>query len=140
MGARQWVAQGVVASCWVLAPSTAPLTPPPTCSLASQPGLHPAPFHPCYLCRNAPDSNLCTDACKSQLAKLPDRCLERLADSVAAQGNANVTARLSDQLEACGRNITITNAAAALGARGALLVPLLVLALSLVVAELLFHV
>lgn len=58
---------------------------------------------------------------------------------MAAQGNANVTARLSDQLEACGRNITITNAAAALGARGALLVPLLVLALSVVVAELLFH-
>ncbi|PRW20273.1 ATPase AAA [Chlorella sorokiniana] len=92
-------------------------------------------------CWDAPDSNLCTTACKDQLNKLPDKCLERLADSVAAQGNANVTERLSEQLEACGRNITITptNAAAGLGAGGALLVPLLVLALSLLVAELLFQ-
>lgn len=71
------------------------------------------------------------------LAPLPQ--LERLADTVAAEGNANVTARLSDQLEACGRNITITSAAAGLGAGHALLVPILVLALSLLVAELMFQ-
>ena len=58
---------------------------------------------------------------------------------MAAEGNANVTARLSEQLTACGRNITITSGAAGLGAGGALLVPLLVLGLSLVLAELLLQ-
>lgn len=67
------------------------------------------------------------------------RQLERLADSVAAEGNANVTERLAEQLTACGRNITITSGAAGLRAGSALLVPLLVVGLSLVLAELLLQ-
>ena len=87
-------------------------------------------------CWQAPTTDLCTAACKAQLAKLPDRCLTRLADEVAKQGNTNVTARLQEQLTACGRNITVP-ASAAGPAWGSVLVPLAVVGLSAALLELL---
>ncbi|KAL4451344.1 hypothetical protein ABPG77_009416 [Micractinium sp. CCAP 211/92] len=87
------------------------------------------------VCAEAPDSNLCTTECKAQLDKVPDACIQQIIDAIAKAGDQNATARWEAQLTAC--NITYTQPTNGASAYGSVLLPLVVMAASVALVELL---
>lgn len=139
MAAKCWQRIGVELPLHALAclSSSSPTSPSPLSPPASftECAVEGATFDmtPCW---EAPDST-CTEACRTQLDKLSQPCLDRVASAVVDTGSVNATAKLNTTLAAC--NETFTYVAGALGAYGTLLLPLAVLAASMALTELLLH-
>ncbi|KAL4420740.1 hypothetical protein ABPG75_010396 [Micractinium tetrahymenae] len=88
------------------------------------------------ICAETPASNLCTSECKAELDKVPDACIQKIIDAIAQAGDQNATDRWEAQLTAC--NISYTKPTnGAVTAYGSVLLPLVVMAASMALVEML---